>query len=126
MKIGLAYGRGRLTVDFPTEQTTVLEPTYVEGLPDERGAVRHALRFPIRAAPLNTSVSADQTVAVAVCDVTRPMSSQTVLPVVLDELSHVPNDNIVILIATGTHRRNTRNELIGMLGESTVGSVSCG
>ena len=120
MKIGLAYGRGRLTVDFPTEQTTVLEPTYVEGLPDERGAVRHALRFPIRAAPLNTSVSADQTVAVAVCDVTRPMPSQTVLPVVLDELSHVPNDNIVILIATGTHRRNTRNELIGMLGESTV------
>ena len=120
VNVDLAYGRGRLAVDFPTERTTVLEPTYVDGLPDEGAAIRDALRRPLNRPPLASLVLSDQRVAISVCDITRPMPSRTLLPVLLGELAHVPDDHITILIAAGTHRANTHAELTEMLGESIV------
>ena len=120
MNVQLAYGRGRLSVDFPDGRTTVLEPSYVDGLPDETAAIRQALQAPVGAPPLASLVGRDRTVAIAVCDVTRPMPSRTLLPVLLGELAHVPDERIVILIATGTHRATNRAELIEMLGEPIV------
>ncbi|MCY4074323.1 MAG: lactate racemase domain-containing protein, partial [Acidobacteria bacterium] len=120
MNVDLAYGRGRLPVDFPDGRTTVLEPSYVAGLPNEAAAIRHALRMPTGTAPLASLVRADQTVAISVCDITRPMPSDTLLPVLLGELAHVPDERIVILIAAGTHRPNDRAELVEMLGEPVV------
>ncbi|MCE2543030.1 MAG: nickel-dependent lactate racemase [Acidobacteria bacterium] len=120
MNVELAYGRGRLTVDFPADRTTVLEPAYVRGLPDEAAAIRRALRAPLGAPPLASLVRPDQSVAVSVCDITRPMPSRTLLPVLLGELAHLPDERIVILIATGTHRPNDRGELVEMVGEEVV------
>ena len=120
MNVDLAYGRGRLSVDFPEDRTTVLEPSYIGGLPDEQAAIRHALRMPLGAPPLASRVKADQTVAISVCDITRPMPSHTLLPVLLGELAHVPDERIVILIAAGTHRPNDRGELVEMFGEPIV------
>ena len=116
MRVELAYGRTGLTVDLPDDSTTVVEPSYVPGLPDEPGALTVALRNPIGTPPLRRMVRPRQTVAISVCDITRPMPSSRVLPAVLRELAHVPNENIVILIAAGTHRANTPEELDGMLG----------
>ena len=109
-----------MPVDFPDGRTTVIEPSYINGLPDEAGAIRHMLRMPLGTPPLASLVTPHQTVAISVCDITRPMPSERLLPVLLDELSHVPDDQIVILIAAGTHRANTRDELIDMLGEPVV------
>ena len=102
--IDLAYGRTGLTVDLPNDRTTVIEPAYVPGLPDQIGAVRDAVRNPIGTPTLRQMAGAADTVAISVCDVTRPMPSATVLPVILGELAHVDPGNIVILVATGTHR----------------------
>ena len=120
MTVDLAYGRGRLPVEFPDGRTTVLEPAWVDGLPDEPAAIRHALRTPLGAPALASLAGAGRSVAIAVCDVTRPMPSRTLLPVLLDELAHVPDERITILIATGTHRPNDRRELVEMLGEPIV------
>ena len=117
MKVKLAYGRDGLEVDLPRERTTVIEPTYVPGLPDAEGAIRTALRNPIGTAPLRQIVKQGQSVAISVCDITRPMPSRTLLPVLLGELRHLPPQDITILIATGTHRTNTDEELAEMLGE---------
>ena len=120
MLVNLAYGRSGLPVEFPDDRTTVIEPTYVDGLADQHGAVRRALEHPTNTAPLRNLVDTNQTVAISVCDVTRPMPSATVLPVVLEMLSHVPTDQITIMIASGTHRATTREELIEMLGPEIV------
>ena len=120
MNVQLAYGRGRLSVDLPDDRTTVLEPAYSAGLPDEAAAIRRALRAPLGSPPLASLVRSNQTVAISVCDITRPMPSRTLLPVLLGELAHVPDERIVILIATGTHRPNDRDELVEMLGEPIV------
>ncbi len=121
MRVELAYGREGLVVDLPEDRTTVIEPVYVPGLPDETGALTSAVRYPLGAPSLRRTVRADQTVAISVCDVTRPMPTATVLPVVLAELAHVPPEQIVILVATGTHRSNTHDELKRMLGPAVVG-----
>lgn len=65
-------------------------------------------------------VTADQTVALSICDITRPMPSATILPSVLRELNHIPKDQVLILVATGTHRANTIDELAGMLGRKLI------
>lgn len=120
MRVDLAYGKKGLTVDLPDDRTTVIEPTFLPTLADPRGALIAALRNPIDRPPLRRLVKKDQTVAVAVCDITRPMPSSTVLPVVLGELAHVPRDQVTILVATGTHRGNSREELEEMLGSDVV------
>ena len=120
MKVRLAYGREGLEVELPDERTTVIEPTFVPGLPDAKGAILTALRNPIGTLPLRRIVEPTQSVAISVCDITRPMPSKTLLPLLLGELRHVPPENITILIATGTHRTNTEEELAEMLGKEVV------
>ncbi len=120
MRVKLAYGRDGLEVELPDERTTVIEPTYVPGLPDAEGAILTALRNPLGSPPLRQIVNANHSVAISVCDITRPMPSETLLPLLLGELRHVPPENITILIATGTHRTNTSEELVAMLGEDVV------
>ena len=123
MLVNLAYGRTGLEVKLPDDITTVIEPTYVPGLPDQEGAIRNALRNPLGGGPsLRRLVKPGQSVAISVCDVTRPMPSRTLLPVLLRELAHVPNDQVTIMIATGTHRPNTPEELDEMLGPDIAGS----
>ena len=124
MRVRLAYGRSGLEVELPDERTTIIEPTFVPGLPDAEGAILTALRNPIGTSPLRRLVNAGQSVAISVCDITRAMPSKTLLPILLGELRHVPNENITILVATGTHRANTDAELADMLGEDVVGNYA--
>ncbi len=121
MKVKLAYGRTGLEVELPNDRTTVVEPSYLPGLPDQVGAIKTAIRDPVGGVPpLRKVAHPDSVVAISVCDITRPMPSATVLPALLRELSHVPDRNIVILVATGTHRANTGEELRQRLGERIV------
>ena len=121
MKVRLAYGRSGLVIDVPEDRTTVVQPQYLPGLPDQYGAIRTAVRDPVGgASSLRRIAGPSDIVAISVCDITRPMPTSTVLPVVLEELAHVPDENIVILIATGTHRPNSYGELHDMLGAQIV------
>lgn len=116
MQIRLAYGRDGLNVDVPEENCSVVEPVYVPGIPDERSALLDVLRHPVGTSPLRELVKSSDTVAIVVCDITRPIPTERILPPVLEELAHVPADQVVILVATGSHRGNTVPELEEMLG----------
>ncbi len=120
MRVRLAYGTDGLDVEFPDDRTSVIEPRYLPGLPDEEGALRTAIRNPVGTRPLRQLVTKNQTVAISVCDVTRPAPTKLMLPALLRELDHVPPKHITVLIATGTHRANTSSEFIEMLGRDVV------
>jgi len=122
MRIKLAYGNDGLWVDLPEGNTTVVEPTYVPELPDEEEAIRTVLREPMGAPPLRELVNTDDTVAVVFSDITRAQPRQQMLSVLLDEISHVPNERIVLINALGTHRANTEDELVEMLGTTIAGN----
>lgn len=119
MRIKLAYGSDGLWVDLP-DSADVIYPHHVAGLPDEPGAIRQALRNPLGSAPLGDRVPTEGTIAIVFSDLTRPMPNRRVLPVLLAELAHIPDDHIVLINAVGTHRPSTREELVWMLGEEIV------
>ena len=121
MKVRLAYGRSDLDVILPDDlHVDVVQRQHVKGLADQTGAIRDALRRPIGSQPLRNLVKPSDTVAIVCNDITRPTPYHTILPVLLDELSHVSDGHIVLLIAAGTHRPCEADELGAMFGEDTV------
>ena len=121
MKIALAYGKTGLEIILPDDASvTVVEPRYVDGLPDQAGAVRDALRQPIGSPPLKALVKPSDKVGIAFSDITRPTPNHIMLPALLSELDHLPDEQIVLFNSTGTHRPNTQAELQGMLGDEIV------
>ncbi|MEE9618469.1 MAG: nickel-dependent lactate racemase [Anaerolineae bacterium] len=120
MRVKLAYGREGLWVDLPDRNVTVVNPRFVEGLPDEEAAIIQALRRPLGTPPLREMVKPEDTVAIVFSDITRPTPNDRLLPPLLAELIHVPREQIVLINATGMHRLNTEEELRGMLGADVV------
>jgi nickel-dependent lactate racemase len=120
MKVRLQYGTEGLEADIPSENVTVIEPRFVEGLADEAGAFREAVRRPTGTAPLREIVASGDRVAVVIPDSTRPLPSDRLLPWLFEELEHVPAEQIVIVNGTGSHRANTPEELEGMVGEDVL------
>ena len=120
MRVDLCYGVGRLPVDIPSSRVTVIEPTLVDGLPDEAAAFRRAVRAPIAARPLREIVGPNERLAVAIPDITRPLPSDRILGWLLDELAHVPDSQWTIVNGTGSHRTNTEGELLAMVGPEAM------
>jgi nickel-dependent lactate racemase len=125
MDVELQYGDGALTVSgLPRARTTVIEPAHLPPAADETRVVRTALRRPLAGPPLRDVVRSGQTVAISVCDGTRPQPREVVIPAILAELDGIVRlEDVVILIATGTHRGNSDAELRDMLGSDVVDSV---
>jgi nickel-dependent lactate racemase len=123
VKVRLAYGAGGLDVELPEDRTTVVEPAYHEGAADEAAVLRDALRAPVSGPPLRELARAGMKIAISMCDGTRAQPRDKMIPAVLDELG-VPDSDVVILVATGTHRGNTDEEIRAMLGDEIVERVS--
>ena len=117
MRVKLSYGKDGLAVDFPEEGVSVIEPHPTAGLPDEQAALREALRSPIGCPALRDLVKPNQTVAITFPDVTRPCPTARMLPSILEELSGVPRERIVLVSGTGMHRPNTEEEMRGLVGD---------
>lgn len=121
MRVNLAYGRSGLIVELP-DHTVIIEPRFISGLTNETASIRDALRNPIGKPALNQLVSPHDTVAILFSDITRPMPNHRVLPVLLDELAScgIRDQQVVLINALATHRRQTEAELDQMLGSELV------
>ncbi|MGH9208476.1 MAG: nickel-dependent lactate racemase, partial [Acidimicrobiales bacterium] len=88
---------------------------------DPAGALREALRSPVGSPPLRQLARRGQRVAISVCDITRAQPRRLMVPAILAELDGVVRpEDVIILVATGTHRANSPEELAQMLGRDTV------
>jgi lactate racemase len=119
MQVSLAYGRGRLAAEVPND-AVIIRPEELAGLPDERAAFTAAMRAPIGSPPLRDLASPSSRVAIVIADITRPSPSERMVPWIMQELANVPREQFVIINGTGSHRANTRDELIQMLGAEVV------
>jgi nickel-dependent lactate racemase len=123
MEIGLDYGRRGLTVRLPDGlRVSVAEPSKGEALPDPSAAVVRALEAPIGARPLAELACGRRNAVVVISDKTRPVPNGIVLPPVLRtlEAAGIARERIEILVATGLHRPNTRDELVEMTSAELV------
>ncbi|MCA0987303.1 nickel-dependent lactate racemase [Guptibacillus algicola] len=122
METTLLYGKENLSIQLP-EDAFVVEPKNLQQLKDEKNGIKEALNNPIGTPPLKEKVDESDTVAIVISDITRPTPNHILVPLLIEELSHVPLENFVIINGTGTHRDQTREEFIGMLGEWVVDNI---
>ncbi|GAB2548930.1 nickel-dependent lactate racemase [Gracilibacillus alcaliphilus] len=122
MKTELLYGKDGISLDLP-DNSFIIEPTNLPKLADDKEAIRQALRDPIGAPPLKESVKSTDTVSIVISDITRPTPNHILVPLLIEELDHVPLENFVIINGTGTHRDQTREEFVQMLGEWIVDNI---
>ncbi len=122
MDVALAYGSTGLTVRLPAAQTTVIAPRPRTAAPDPLATLRAAIDGPVAGPRLRDIVRAGQRVAISVCDVTRPQPRALMLGALMEVLDGVirPED-VVVLIATGTHRASSDEERRVMLGDEVLG-----
>jgi nickel-dependent lactate racemase len=120
--VRLAYGRGHLTVSLPASRTDVMEPLFQAGLEDEKAAVEKALASPIGAKPLAQWLTPGAKICIVFTDITRATPNEKLIPWLLDALARagVQDGQITLLNGTGTHRGNTRDELVTMLTQPVV------
>jgi nickel-dependent lactate racemase len=120
VNINLAYGQGHLPVELPKHCTTVIEPSHIPGLADERAAVLSALEQPIAVRPLLKWLKPSGRVCILFTDLTRATPNERLIPWLLDHLSVVPRENVTLINSLGTHRPNTGAELERMLTPPVV------
>ena len=128
MAEAMKYGKEEFAVTLPAEKIAAeLEPNRVE-LPQRTVAehIRYALAHPVDSAPLDQLVHAGERVCIVISDVTRRWQSpETYLPILIEELEKagIRDEDMLILSATGTHRRQTREEHVGMVTEEVYDRI---
>lgn len=85
-----------------------------------REHIEYALDHPIGAGPIEEAVHAGDKVCILISDTTRRWQQpSTYLPVLVERLNRagIPDEDILIVCATGTHRKQTEEEHISLVGE---------
>ncbi|MBL7075404.1 nickel-dependent lactate racemase [candidate division KSB1 bacterium] len=115
----LKYGRGvvGLTAGVVRSSQWLSLPGFAAAGPEER-VVRQAMENPIGSSPLERFVQPGEKVGVIVPDHTRKWGGDIVLPIVLEKLKSQGITDLLIIIASGTHRPTTQDEILGMVGKS--------
>ncbi len=125
--ITLPYGHETRDIEIPEENLAWIEgPKHAQPIPDIKAAVRNAIRNPIGSPTLAELVKKHgKRTLLLVDDSTRSTPQALVLPILLDELNlaGVPDSEIEIMIALGTHRKMQHHELAERVGEAVMHRV---
>lgn len=96
----------------------IAEPNHVKAVEDPQACIRKALDHPVGSDPIEKIVKEGQSVCIIVDDMTR----MTPVPIILRELlprlegAGVRREDIVIVVALGSHRKMTPDELADKVG----------
>lgn len=122
MKIELPYGKSKLTLEVPESMfSEILLPKKKEGVKNPISEVEKSIRNPVPTefSPLDELINGSGKTSIVVNDITRSTPTHLMLPPILRVLKEcgVQRDDIRIIIATGTHRPVTREEMSKILGD---------
>lgn len=114
MEFSLPYGKVNLSFSLPDVDVYEIEPNAVNPLPNVKEEIMQSLRS------LDMIVRAGRKIAIVADDITRPTPTKEILPPLLDYLNEkgVRDDDITLLVALGTHRPMTQQELVDKYGEA--------
>ena len=127
MRLAIPYGRGALTAELPESRAVdVIMPRGIAAATDPASLVRQAVYNPLGNV---TPPRAGQTVAIAINDKTRPVPHEHLLPPVLAGMRQagVRDEDVLFIIATGTHPGMGRGEYSAILPAEILESyrVAC-
>lgn len=119
MVLTIPYVEREIAVEIPRANLAFdLSPALVQASPDPAGEICQALNHPFGTPPLRSLAKSGQRVVIIADDNTRFTPVQIIIPLLLDEINSagVPDANIQVIIASGTHRPMTAEEIQGKYG----------
>jgi nickel-dependent lactate racemase len=122
-RIHFRFGGELLPIDIPDAQIgQILTPQSVKHQVDLKQRLLRSLMNPIAARPLSELVFPGRRAAVIIDDISRPTPTHLMLPLLLAQLhdAGLANDDIQIVIALGTHRRMSEDEIIQKTGSEVA------
>ena len=123
MKQIFAIGKGQVEVEIPDNNVMDVLHANLPDIPlDEQNTIKNALENPIGSPRLSEIVKPGEKVVIVTSDISRPMPSYKVLPAVLEEIKSagVPNEDVSIVLALGSHRGHTDEEKKSFAGKRSL------
>ncbi|MBP2641167.1 MAG: larA 1 [Firmicutes bacterium] len=124
--LSLPYGQKTIKVAVPKENLIgAYSPKDVKPVSDVKQEVVRALNQPIGTKTLRELAAGAQKVVIVADDNTRLTPTEKIIPVLLDEMNAagIADEQITIIIALGTHRFMTEEEIAVKFGEDVVKRV---
>ncbi|MDR2903160.1 MAG: nickel-dependent lactate racemase, partial [Clostridiales bacterium] len=128
MKLEIGFGAAPQMVTIPDENIMgVLTPNQIEVETIGADAVMSALAAPIGSEKLCEIVQPGEKIVIITSDITRPVPSYKILPFILEELENagIPDSDITVVFALGSHRRQTPGEMKKLVGAAVYDRVRC-
>ncbi len=129
VEVTLPYGEKSVIFTIPKRNFFgFLEPNEIKGVSsreDIRKLVIQKLKDPIGTKHINELVKRGDKVVIVADDITRPTPTDALIPPLLDEFNKagIPDENITIVIALGTHRYMTDKEIEIKFGKEVIERV---
>lgn len=123
------YGKEGLELSLnPKWNVSILHPKQQLEFKNPVKAIKEAILDPIGSKSLSDIIKAKtqiRKVCIVIDDATRPVPSYLLLEPLIDLLNSygIPSSKIIILIATGLHRKSNENELKRMIGNRLYGKI---
>lgn len=120
MQYAIPCGKKTISLEIPGPVPVQwVESHKVKPVSNVTRAVEEALSRPIGTPRLKELVKPGQTVALVVTDITRQLPEEIILPLLLRELEAggIKKRDMTAVVATGTHRPNTPEELKEKFGD---------
>jgi nickel-dependent lactate racemase len=126
-RLTLRYKDREIAVKIPLGNLMyVIKPEDLPGLENEQKSIKHSLENPIGSAPLSQEVKKGMKLIIMADDITRPTPRERIFPALLNRLNEagIPDRDITVLIALGTHRYMSKQEIDHCFGERLAARVT--
>lgn len=120
MKINLPYGKQMVSMEVPDRNFIgMIDPPKAYPVEDPAAEILYAIEHPFGGLTLEEIISPDKRIALIVDDGSRPTPVRTILSVLIPKLlsCHARKENIKIIMALGSHRYMTEEEMRERVGE---------
>ena len=128
MKVELGFGKTKVPMEIAADRILgTLTPNPVPTAICGEAEVKRALAAPIGTPRLRDIVKPGEKIAIVTSDITRPMPSKQVMPLLLEELSQagIALTDVTVVFALGSHRKHTAAEQKGLVGDEVYSQVRC-
>jgi lactate racemase len=124
--VTLPYGTQSIEIRIPEKNLVgVYSPRDVAPVADVPAEIRRALASPIGSIPLREQLRGRKNAVLIADDNTRLTPTEILIPILLDECNAagIPDSAICVIIALGTHRFMTDDEIREKFGDETLRRV---
>ncbi|KPJ68569.1 hypothetical protein AMJ44_06370 [candidate division WOR-1 bacterium DG_54_3] len=122
----LKYGSGKIKLSLPEEDIiSVLSGRHMKPIPSPQDAIWAALREPISSPPLAKICKKGEKIALVVSDYTRATMADLFLPLLVNGLNEIgiPDQDMFIVFANGTHPLHTREKQEKIVGKEIASRI---